>query len=161
MKKRKIFTKDINFKTLIISILIPIFAGIIGNLLGNSSAGFEQLVKPSFAPPGWIFPIVWTILYILMGISSYIIYTSNNEGKKDALIVYGIQLVLNSLWTLFFFRFNWLLFSFFWIVLIAIFVVIMIIRFYKIDKTAAYLQIPYLLWLVFAGVLNYSIYLLN
>lgn len=163
----------INIELLILSILIPNGFGFIGNLLGNSSNGFDQIIQPAFTPPAIVFPIVWVILYTLMGISSYIIYTSNSQDKSKALVFYGIQLVLNSLWTLFFFRLNWFLFSFFWIILILIFVVLMIYEFSKINKTAALLQIPYVLWLVFAGAINlrglffelgkrvYSIFLLN
>ena len=151
----------IKFKNLIISILIPLAAGFIGNLLGNSSQGYNELIQPSFAPPGFIFPIVWTILYTLMGISFYIIYNSNSEYRTKAIIVYFIQLILNTLWTLIFFRLNLLLFAFIWIITIIVFVILMIYYFSKINKIAAYLQIPYLLWLIFAGILNFSIYLLN
>lgn len=151
----------IKFKNLVVSILIPLFAVFLGNLLGNSSQGYNELIQPSFAPPGFIFPIVWTILYTLMGISFYIVYNSNSEYKTKAIIVYFIQLILNTLWTLIFFRLNLLLFAFIWILAIIVFVILMIYYFYKINKTAAFLQIPYLLWLIFASVLNFSIYLLN
>jgi len=148
-------------KILVISIAIPLLFGFIGSMLGDSSSGFEALIKPPFTPPAFVFPIVWTILYILMGISSYMIYTSNNDNKTSALIIYLVQLGLNSLWTLFFFQYELLLFSFWWIILITILVIIMICLFYEIKPIAAYLQIPYLLWLVFAAILNYSIYLIN
>lgn len=151
----------IKFKNLVVSILIPLFAVFLGNLLGNSSQGYNELIQLSFAPPGFIFPIVWTILYTLMGISFYIVYNSNSEYKTKAIIVYFIQLILNTLWTLIFFRLNLLLFAFIWILAIIVFVILMIYYFYKINKTAAFLQIPYLLWLIFASVLNFSIYLLN
>lgn len=151
----------INFKVLFINILIPIAFGFTGGFLGNSSEGFKNIPKPQFAPPGIVFPIVWSVLYILMGISSYLIYTSSNKNKKSALIIYGIQLLLNSLWTLFFFRLKWYLFSFIWILFIMLFVVIMICKFYKINKVSAFIQIPYLLWLIFASILNFSIYLLS
>jgi len=148
-------------KLITVSIAFPLLFGFLGSLLGDSKSGYEMLIQPTFAPPAFIFPIVWTILYILMGISSYIIYTSDSTNKNNALIIYVSQLVLNSLWTLFFFRFELLLFSFWWILLIIAFVVLMIYNFYKIKPIAAYLQIPYLLWLIFAAILNYSIYLLN
>jgi len=144
----------INIKLLILNILIPNIFGLIGNLLGNSSNGFDQIIQPPFTPPAIVFPIVWIILYTLMGISSYLIYTSNNPNKNKALLFYEIQLVLNTLWTFFFFRLNWFLFSFFWIILILIFVILMIYEFNKINKTAALLQIPYVLWLLFASILN-------
>lgn len=151
----------INLKTLIISILIPNGFGLLGNLLGNSSQGFDSVAQPVFSPPSILFPIVWIILYTLMGVSSYIIYNSNSEKKTSALIIYGIQLVINSLWTFFFFNLNWYLFSFIWILLLIVLVIIMIYKFYKINKTAGILQIPYLIWLIFASILNFSIYLLN
>jgi len=153
-KKGIFYIKMINIKLLILSILIPNAFGFIGNLLGNSSNGFDQIIQPTFTPPAIVFPIIWVILYTLMGISSYIIYTSDNPNKNKALLVYGIQLVLNSLWTLFFFRLNWFLFSFFWIILIIIFVGWMIYEFSKINKTAGLLQIPYLVWLLFAAAIN-------
>lgn len=148
------------WKVLIISIIIPLLIGFIGNLLGNSS-DFSMLEKPEFAPPGIVFPIVWTILYILMGISSYLIYISNSNKKNDALRVYLLQLIFNMLWTFFFFNLKWYLFSFFWIIALIVLVSIMIYRFTKISKLAGYLQIPYLIWLIFASILNLSIYFLN
>lgn len=150
-----------NIKSLVINIVIPLIVGIIGSLLGNSTMGFDSINKPSFNPPGIVFPIVWTILYILMGISCYLIYTSNSSKKTEALRVYALQLILNMLWTLFFFNLKWYLFSFFWIIALISLVSIMIYRFIKINKTAGYLQIPYLIWLIFASVLNLSIYFLN
>ncbi|MDO5556219.1 MAG: TspO/MBR family protein [Clostridia bacterium] len=119
--------------------------------------------KPFFAPPAILFPIVWTILYILMGISSYLVYTSSatKEDKKTSLTFYGVQLILNSLWTLLFFRFNLYLFSYIWILLIIVFLGITMYKFYKIKPLSAFLQIPYLLWLIFASILNFSIYILN
>lgn len=151
----------LNLKNLFISILIPNLFGIIGNLLGNSSIGFSNISKPNFAPTAVVFPIVWFILYTLMGISSYLIYSSHSKRKKQALKTYLTQLILNSLWTFFFFNLEWYLFSFIWILIILAFVILMTIQFYKINKTAAYLQIPYILWLIFASILNFSIYLLN
>lgn len=151
----------LNLKNLFISILIPNLFGIIGNLLGNSSIGFSNTSKPNFAPTAVVFPIVWIILYTLMGISSYLIYSSHSKRKKQALKTYLTQLILNSLWTFFFFNLEWYLFSFIWILIILAFVILMTIQFYKINKTATYLQIPYILWLIFAGILNFSIYLLN
>lgn len=124
---------------------------------------FESLNKPIFSPPAILFPIVWTILYILMGISSYIICSNKTDQKfkNRACYIYIAQLIVNSLWTLFFFRLNMILFAFIWLLLLIILVIIMITRFYNIKPIAAYLQIPYILWLLFAAILNFSIYLLN
>ena len=151
----------INLKNLIVNILIPLLFGGLGSLLGNSSQGFNNIIKPSFVPSAFVFPIVWTILYTLMGISSYIIYNSDNPNKKQALIFYFIQLILNSIWTFFFFNMKWFLFSFIWILVILFFVCIMFYKFYKINKTAAFIQLPYIIWLTFASIISYNVYLLN
>lgn len=147
-------------KNLIIFIIIPLLVGFIGSILGNSKMGFDKINKPEFTPPGIIFPIVWTILYILMGISSYIIY-KKDKNKFNSLTIYGIQLFFNMLWTLFFFNFEWYLFSFIWLIILIGLVIVMIYKFYKTDKTAGLLQIPYLIWLIFASILNFNIFLLN
>ena len=111
--------------------------------------------------PAIIFPIVWSILYLLMSISCYIITESNDKNKDKAVIWYGINLVVNSLWSLIFFGFGTYLLSFMWIILLLIIVIIMMAKFYNINKKAAYLNIPYILWIIFAGYLNFGIYLLN
>ena len=146
-------------KKLIIFILIPLVVGFVGNLLGGSTDIYEKINTPSFAPPGFLFPIVWSILYILMGISSYMI--SKEKNNTTALTVYFVQLGVNALWSLFFFRLNWFLFSALWLVLLLCLIVYMIYEFYKLNKTAAYLQIPYALWVTFALILNSAIYILN
>ena len=145
-------------------IAIPLLVGIIAALLtGGGMELFETIEKPPLSPPGWLFPIVWTILYVLMGISSYLILTSEAEqGQIDkAISIYGYQLVVNFLWPTFFFNLEWYLFSFIWLVLLWILVLIMILRFYQIDKRAAWLNVPYLVWLTFAGYLNLAIWILN
>lgn len=152
--------KKTNYKSLIISIIIPIIGGIIASLLGGSTSEFATINKPAFSPPAILFPIVWTILYTLMGISTYILKQNNQFDSLNKLIYYT-QLIVNILWPLFFFRLNWYLFSFFWIILLIVLVIIMIISFYKSNKTAGYLQMPYLIWITFAAILTLSIYLLN
>ena len=152
-------TKKIMY--IVLSILIPLIIGFIGSMLGGSMALFDNIKKPIFAPPAIIFPIVWGILYILMGISSYLVFISDSVYKKIGLIFYAIQLVVNALWTMIFFRFENFLFAFIWLLLLLGIVVIMLFYFYKSDKKAFYLQIPYLIWLIFALILNYSIYTLN
>lgn len=152
--------KNIIKSDLIISISIPLAVGILSSLFsGNMS--YSTFNKPSFAPPAYLFPIVWTILYILMGISSYMIYSSNDSGKRKALTTYAIQLIFNFFWSVLFFRFSQYLFSFIWLIALIILIAIMIYQFYKILPLAAYLQIPYLLWCLFAAYLNYTIYTLN
>ena len=153
--------KLIKWKNLIISILIPNILGFIGSILGNVMNGFNGINKPSFTPPSIVFPIAWTILYILMGISSYLIHESDTNKKNSALTIYAIQLIINSLWTYFFFNLKWFLFSFILVLIILLLVIIMFIKFYKINKTSAYLQIPYIIWLIFAAILSLNVYLLN
>lgn len=150
----------INIKKLIISILIPNAIGFLGSLLGNSN-NYENVIKPDFVPPSYIFPIVWVILFTLMGISSYIIFNSKTKEKTGALIIYVIQLILNSLWSLFFFRLQWHLFALIWLLIILMFVIIMTYKFYKINKAAGLIQIPYILWLIFAAIINLAVYILN
>lgn len=150
-----------NIWHIVLSILIPLVIGFAGSMLGGSMALFDNIEKPWFAPLAILFPIVWSILYILMGISSYLVYKSNSEYKKTALIIYDIQLILNALWSIIFFRFENFLLAFIWLVILTGVVILMMYYFYKSDKRAFYLQIPYLLWLIFATILNYSIYTLN
>ncbi len=149
-----------NKSSLIISILIPILIGTLSSLFsGNMSASMFN--KPSFSPPSFLFPIVWTILYILMGISSYIIYSSDSPNKGKALTIYAIQLFFNFFWSIIFFGSSQYLFAFVWLIALIIIIIMMIYQFYAIDPLAAYLQIPYLLWCLFAAYLNFMIYRLN
>lgn len=149
-------------KKLIISVLISLGVGGLSAIITSGSMDiYKTLVKPSLAPPSILFPIVWTILYILMGISAYLIYNSNNLESDDALKIYGLQLLVNFVWPILFFVLKLRLLSFVWIVLLLILVIVMILKFYKINKTAAYLQIPYFIWVLFASYLNLGFYLLN
>lgn len=155
--------KKVNYKMLALYIILALAAGGIGALLGGKMDHFETINKPWFSPPAILFPIVWTILYILMGISSYLICSNKTDEKfkKRAGTIYIIQLIVNSLWTLFFFRLKWYLFAFIWLLLLILLVVIMIFKFYNIKPLAGYLQIPYILWISFAAILNFAIYNLN
>lgn len=151
----------INIKKLIINILIPVFLGSFIGFLTSKYNNYNELKLPIFAPPSYIFPIMWTILYILLGISSYIIVESNSSDKKDALFIYGTQLFINLFWSIWFFIFKFYLISYIWILLLIGFIYVMIKKFYSINKPSAYIQIPYLLWTIFASILNISIYILN
>lgn len=154
----------INWKLLIICIVIPLAVGVVSSLItGGGMETFESISKPALSPPGWLFPVVWTILYTFMGISSYLILTSGGdlEDIQNAISIYGYQLTVNFLWPTFFFNFKWYFFAFLWLLLLIFLVIAMIRAFYQLDKRAAYLNIPYLLWLIFAGYLNFSVYLLN
>lgn len=142
------------------SILIPVIIGAIVGFIISKFIDYNSLQKPFLAPPSIAFPIVWTILYILMGIS-YGILKSNNQANTQIDLIYYFQLGLNSLWSIIFFVLKWRLFAFIWIIILAISIIFMIIKFYNKNKIAGLLQIPYLLWTLFASYLNIAIYVLN
>ena len=151
-----------NIKRLIYYVLGTIIAGSFFSIFIMDCFNiYQELNKPFLSPPGILFPIVWTILYILMGISLYLVSKSKNPDKDKSYIIYIVQLFINSIWPLFFFKFRFLLLSFFIIIFLIYLVIKMIIEFYKTNKLSAYLQIPYLLWLLFAAYLNLSVFLLN
>lgn len=151
----------IEWKKLISCIAIPLIVGGVSALLTRGSMEtFASVNKPPLSPPGWLFPIVWTILYILMGVASYLVLTSG-KMNRTALTVYGIQLAFNFLWPILFFNLELYLFSFIWLVILWLLILITTVLFYIISKPAGYLMIPYLLWVTFAGYLNLAIYLLN
>ena len=132
-----------------------------GFLTQNSMEAYESLIKPPLTPPGIVFPIVWGVLFLLMGIGAARIYLSDKPGWKQALIIFGVQLAVNFLWSLLFFNLQALGFSFIWLIVLWVLIILMIISFWKVDRPAALLQIPYLLWVTFAGYLNCAIWLLN
>jgi len=150
-------------KKLLICLAIPLAVGGLSALLSGGMSDYETLVKPPLSPPGWLFPVVWSILFLLMGYASYRVLTANapKEEKRKALIVYGAQLALNFLWSPVFFGLGWLLVAFF--ILVALWILILITGnlFSQIDKTAGTLLLPYLLWVTFAGYLNFAFVLLN
>lgn len=159
MKSKTLY---IRWKPLIISLLISIGTGAVSGLLTQSNTFiFQNIKKPPLAPPGALFPVVWTVLYILMGISAYLIYTADYEDKSRALWIYGIQLAINFFWTIIFFNLRNYLFAFIWILLLWVSVLFMITEFRKINKLAAQLQIPYFIWITFAAYLSAGIWLLN
>ena len=137
--------------------------GLSAFLTQDSMETFNRLNQPPLAPPGWLFPVVWTILFILMGLASYLVLTSgkSDQSIRNALSVYGFQLLVNFLWPILFFNLGLYLFSFFWLIFLWILILVTMLLFYRIRKTAGYLLLPYLLWVSFAGYLNLSIYLLN
>lgn len=153
-----------NKRLLLLCIAIPLLVGAVSALLtGGGMEAYALMEKPTLSPPAWLFPVVWTILYILMGISSYLILISEaeKEQKERAIRIYAYQLMVNFLWPTFFFNFKWYGFSFFWLLLLWFLVLIMISRFREINKLAAYMNVPYLIWLTFAAYLNWGIWLLN
>ena len=154
--------KSINLKKLIKCIAIPVAVGVLSALLTkNNMEVYKNINQPPLAPPSWLFPVVWSILFILMGISAYMISQSDAVEKSMALTVYGIQLAVNFFWSVIFFNMQAYTFAFVWLMFLWVLIILMIYKFYKINKTAAYLQIPYLLWVTFAAYLNLAIAILN
>lgn len=153
----------IKLKNYIISIVISIGIGqLSGFLTRDASKSFSNNFRQSaLTPPDWVFPVVWVILFFLMGISAVLVFESQCEIKKYALTLYAVQLIFNFFWSLIFFLTDKFQVSFFWIILMDLMVFAMILMFYKCSKVAAYLQIPYLLWILFASYLNYIVLLLN
>ena len=134
----------IDWKRLITFILVPVLLGTLVGLLTSVNTDVESII------PKWIFPVVWTILYILMGISSYLIYEKIGEIPK----IYIIQLIFNLLWSFVFFKLKWFTISFIWIIVLFFLVIRMIREFREIDQKAGNLQIPYAIWLIIAAILN-------
>lgn len=147
-------------KKYIKAILTPVIIGGIIGIIISPFIDYSNLKKPLFSPPSIIFPIVWTILYILMGIS-YGRLKSKKLIDSETKLIYYVQLGVNSLWSIFFFLIKWRLFSIIWIIILAILIILMIFKFYKKDKIAGLIQIPYLLWVILATYLNIAIYVLN
>ncbi len=144
----------------IIYSLLPIIGGAIVGLITSGYMNYTDIVKPPLSPPGIVFPIVWTILYILMG-TSYFITTKDNESNKELDQIYLLQLLVNLLWPIIFFILRMYFTAFLWIILLIILVIVMIKELLKVNKLSGYLQIPYLIWLLFATYLNLGITLLN
>lgn len=149
-----------NLKIYVKSILIPVLIGGIVGILTSKVTDYNNLVKPFLAPPSILFPIVWTILYILMGISYGILRTKSLIDSKINQIYYT-QLFINAFWPILFFYLKLRLFSFIWIILLDILILVMIVQFYRKNTKAGLIQLPYLLWSLFATYLNFAIYLLN
>lgn len=147
----------------VISILVSLSAGAIGGIFTTSAipTWYAALQKPVFNPPNWLFGPAWTVLYILMGIALYLVWTSVKENKKVAYIVFFVQLALNALWSIIFFGAHELGWAFFEIVVLWLAILGTIIVFYRLVKPAAYLLIPYILWVTFAAILNFAIWRLN
>lgn len=151
-------------KALIICLLIPLaVGGLAAWLTMDSMAQFAALAQPPLSPPGWVFPVVWTILYLLMGWASFLIWKSGTPqaAKKRALGPYGVQLAANFVWPLLFFRAGLYGFALIWLVILLVLVAETMLAFGRIDRRAAWLLAPYLLWLLFAAYLNAGVWLLN
>lgn len=141
-------------------VLGTLAASALGRFLGGNSS-FEGLAKPPLTPPGWVFPVVWAILYIAMGVAAYLIWNTKDPATPAALRAYYWQLGVNVLWTFFFFRLQWRLFAFFWLLLLIALVSWTMKKFRPINQAAYWLMLPYLLWILFAAYLNLGFYLNN
>lgn len=154
-----------NIKKLIVAIVICQLAGVIGGLFTGSAipTWYQTIKKPAFNPPNWIFGPVWTLLYLLMGISLYLIWKSGGPGKAKtiAMTVFFVQLALNILWSFLFFFLKNPLAGFIEIIVLWIFILVTILLFYPLSKLGSLLMIPYILWVSFAAVLNYFLWYLN
>ena len=140
-------------------IFLPLIGGFIISLITSSAMNYQQMIKPPLSPPSIVFPIVWTILYLLMGISFYLYKKDNNDELTET--IYYLQLVINYFWSIFFFIFKWYCFSVLWIILLDIVIIILLVRFNKEHKLSFYLNIPYLIWCLFATYLTIFICILN
>ena len=153
-----------NKKLLILCLVIPLAVGGLAALItGGGMNEFESLNQPPLSPPGILFPIVWTILYLLMGAASYFVAASDSpkEITRNAITLYGAQLAFNFLWPILFFGFSAYLLSFVWLVALLILIILTALAFYRINKPAGYLLVPYIIWVTFAGYLNFGVFLLN
>ena len=142
------------------SILIPVIIGGITGFLISNFIDYNLINKPPLSPPSIVFPIIWTILYILMG-TSYGILKTNNLIDKETNLIYYTHLLVNITWPIVFFVFKWRFISIIWIILLLALVTYMSINFYKKNKIAGLLQIPYILWTIFATYLTIGVYILN
>jgi tryptophan-rich sensory protein len=157
--------QKVSFSKLLASVALCLGTGIVGSVFTASSVAswYVLLEKPVFSPPAWVFSPVWTVLYILMGISLYLVWEKGLQqpGVKAGMFIFGIQLFLNLLWSLLFFGLRSPYYAFIEIVLLWFAILLTILQFRKISKTASYLLVPYILWVSFASLLNYYIWILN
>ena len=153
----------LNWKRLLINLAIPLGVGGLSALISGGMGDFKTMNQPPLSPPGWIFPIVWTVLYLLMGYAAYRVQTSGKDPEqiRKAMRLYGVQLLLNFLWSPVFFGLHWYLVAFFILVALWVMIYLTMLAFSRLDETAGDLLIPYILWVTFAGYLNLGVYLLN
>ena len=154
-----------NFLRLLLSISVCLLIGFLGSLVTTPSVStwFSTLTKPSFSPPNWLFAPVWTMLFILMGISLYLVWNKGLKKKavKEALVIFGIQLVFNFLWSFIFFGLHQPLLAFLEIIILWLLILQTFLKFRKISSLAGYFLLPYLIWVTFAAFLNFTIARLN
>lgn len=152
-------------KPYVVSILIALaVGGLSAFLTRNSMDIYGELITPPLSPPSFLFPIVWSVLYILMGVSAAMIYTDKASlfrERSSAIATYASSLIVNFAWSIIFFNFRAFLLAFIWLLFLLFLIIKTIVAYKKINPTAAYLQIPYAIWVAFAGYLNFGIWLLN
>lgn len=152
-------------KTHVKSVAAALAVGGLSALVTRGSMNiYENINKPPLSPPGWLFPVVWSLLFILMGIAATMVYIKRYDDKKSAkkgLWLYVIQLAVNFSWSVIFFNLRAFFFAFWWLLLLLLLVVCTAYYFGKVSKTAAWLMVPYILWIIFAGYLNFMIFYLN
>lgn len=155
--------KRIPFKAIAVSIAVPLAVGGLSSLLTmGSMKSFHLLRQPPLTPPDWVFPVVWSILYILMGLGSYLAYVSADaQQRRAALTVYAGTLIMNFVWPLLFFRLGLHLTAFLWLIALLLLIISLLVRFYRIRHAAGLCILPYLLWALFAAYLNFGVYWLN
>lgn len=152
---------NIHWKNLITAVAIPLaVGGLSAWITKDGMKAFETVNQPPLTPPMWLFPVVWSILFVLMGIASYLVVMQKGEDMK-ALTLYTVQLIFNFFWSIWFFNLGWYLFAFLWLVALWILILATTVAFYRISKPAAWLMLPYLVWVAFAGYLNLGVWWLN
>lgn len=153
-----------NWKLLAVCLGIPLAVGGLSALISrNATKDFKELVQPPLSPPAWLFPVVWTLLYLLMGYSLYLVLTSQsgNAVIGQCVTLFSLQLFFNFFWSIFFFNLKLYFFSFGWLIVLWALIFAMIVSFFRASKTAALINIPYLIWVTFAGYLNIGVAILN
>ena len=152
----------IQLKPLLISLAISLGVGGLSALFTKGSMEqYASLEQPPLSPPGWLFPVVWTVLFLLMGIAAYLVWMEAGRDRRSALMLYGAQLVMNFFWTLIFFNWRNYGLAFFWLLALWVLILLCTLRFFKEKPAAGWMMVPYLVWVAFAGYLNAGVWLLN
>lgn len=152
----------IKLKPLLASLVISLGMGGLSALLTqNAMEQYGGLRQPPLSPPGWLFPAVWFVLFVLMGVAAYLVWMRDSTGRNGALILYGAQLVFNFFWTLIFFNLQNYALAFFWLLALWLLILLTTLQFFKETTAAGWLLVPYLAWVAFAGYLNAGVWLLN
>lgn len=151
-------------KNFVLSIILPVAVGILAGFFTKGSRDiYETLARPILSPPGWVFGVVWPILYVLMGIAAYLAGRPGPFGdeEKKPMWLYYVQLAVNFFWSIIFFNLQMFGFAFVWLLLLLLLVILTTVRFYDVSRAAGWLMVPYVAWICFAGYLNYMIWMLN